>query len=123
MTNRQRLSEKLVKAAEPRARAYQLFDDDVLGFSAVIQRTGSRGFCLDFTIKGRPRRMVIGRWPEWSVVAARDRAKQLRREIDDGLDPLAEREDARAAPRIPDLIERYLREHAAHLAADRKSVV
>jgi len=83
MTNRQRLSEKLVKAAEPRARAYQLFDDDVLGFSAVIQRTGSRGFCLDFTIKGRPRRMVIGRWPEWSVVAARDRAKQLRREIDD----------------------------------------
>jgi len=121
MTNRQRLSEKLVKAAEPRARAYQLFDDDVLGFSAVIQRTGSRGFCLDFTIKGRPRRMVIGRWPEWSVVAARDRAKQLRREIDDGLDPLAEREDARAAPRIPDLIERYLREHAAHLAARNAS--
>ena len=121
MTNRQRLSEKLVKTAERRARAYQLFDDDVLGFSAVIQRTGSRGFCLDFTIKGRPRRMVIGRWPEWSVVAARDRAKQLRREIDDGLDPLAEREDARAAPRIPDLIDRYLREHAAHLAARNAS--
>jgi len=121
MANRQRLNEKMVKAAEPRSRPYQLFDDDVLGFSAVIQRTGSRGFYLDFTIKGRPRRMAIGRWPEWSVVAARDRAKQLRREIDDGLDPLAEREEARAAPRIPDLIDRYLREHAVHLAARNAS--
>lgn len=116
MANRQRLNEKLVKAAEPRARPYQLFDDEVLGFSAVIQKTGSRGFYLDFTIKGRQRRMAIGRWPEWSVAAARDRAKQLRRDIDDGIDPLAEREEIRAAPRIPDLIDRYLREHAAHLA-------
>lgn len=121
MAKRQRLSEKLVKAAEPRARPYQIFDDEVLGFSAVIQRTGSRGFYLDYTIKGRQRRMAIGRWPEWSVVAARDRAKQLRREIDDGLDPLAERQEARAAPRIPDLIERYLREHATHLAARNAS--
>lgn len=116
MANRQRLNEKLVKAAEPRARPYQLFDDEVLGFSAVIQKTGSRGFYLDYTIKGRQRRMAIGRWPEWSVAAARDRAKQLRRDIDDGIDPLAEREEIRAAPRIPDLIDRYLREHAAHLA-------
>lgn len=116
MANRQRLNEKLVKAAEPRARPYQMFDDEVLGFSAVIQKTGSRGFYLDYTIKGRQRRMAIGRWPEWSVAAARDRAKQLRRDIDDGIDPLAEREEIRAAPRIPDLIDRYLREHAAHLA-------
>lgn len=116
MATRQRLKEKTVKEAEPRARPYQLFDDEVIGFSVVIQRSGTRGFYLDYTIKGRQRRMAIGRWPEWSVVAARDRAKQLRRDIDEGIDPLAEREELRAAPRIPDLIDRYLREHAAHLA-------
>lgn len=116
MAKRQRLTEKLVKAAEPRARPYQLFDDEVLGFSLVVQKTGSRGFYLDYTIRSRPRRMAIGRWPDWSVVAARDRAKLLRRDIDDGIDPLAEREEIRAAPRISDLIDRYLREHAAHLA-------
>ena len=116
MANRQRLNEKIMKAAEPRPRPYQIFDDGVLGFSAVIQSSGSRGFYLDYRHKGRSRRMAIGRWPDWSVVAARDRAKQLKRNVDDGIDPLADREDERSAPRIPDLIDRYLREHAAHLA-------
>lgn len=116
MANRQKLSEKIVKAAEPRARPYQIFDEEVVGFSAVIQKSGSRGFALDYSFKGRQRRMSIGRWPEWSVTAARDRAKQLRREIDAGLDPLAERHEARSAPRVSDLIDRYLKEHAAHLA-------
>lgn len=116
MAKRQKLSEKIVKAAEPRPRPYQIFDEDVLGFSLVVQRTGNRGFALDYTIHGRQRRMTIGRWPEWSVTAARDRAKQLRRDIDAGNDPLAGRQEARAAPRIPDLIDRYLKEHAVHLA-------
>lgn len=127
MANRMRLNEKVMKTAEPRPRPYQIFDDGVLGFSAVIQSSGSRGFYLDYRFKGRSRRMAIGRWPDWSVVAARDRAKQLKRNVDDGIDPLADREDARTAPRIPDLIDRYLREHAAHLtprtAADQASML
>jgi len=33
--------------------------------------------------------MTIGRWPEWNTVAARERAKELRRDIDEGFDPLS----------------------------------
>jgi plasmid stabilization system protein ParE len=33
--------------------------------------------------------MTIGRWPEWNTTAARERAKELRRDIDEGIDPLA----------------------------------
>jgi integrase len=53
---------------------------------------------------------------KWSVVAARERAKLLRREIDAGEDPLVDREDSRAAPRVADLIERYIGEHVLSLA-------
>jgi hypothetical protein len=60
--------------------------------------------------------MVIGRWPEWTTVAARERAKELRRCIDEGIDPLAEREASREAPRVSDMIKRYLEEHTPHLA-------
>jgi len=60
--------------------------------------------------------MTIGRWPEWSVTAARERAKELRRMIDEGLDPLATREDLREAPRVKDMIDRYIREHLPKLA-------
>ncbi|SFA60373.1 Phage integrase, N-terminal SAM-like domain [Paracoccus halophilus] len=47
--------------------------------------------------------------------------------MDSGQNPIAEREDGREASRFPDLVERYLREHAAHLAprnaADQESML
>ena len=60
--------------------------------------------------------MTIGRWPEWSVTAARERAKELRRAIDEGQDPLAARDEWRGAPRITDMIDRYIAEHLPKLA-------
>ena len=71
--------------------------------------------------------MNIGRWPEWSVTAARERAKELRRTIDEGNDPLATREDLREAPRVKDMITRYIAEHLPKLAknnaADQTSML
>jgi hypothetical protein len=114
MAQREKLTEKLVRAAEPRAGIYQVFDEDVRGFSLRIFSSGSRHFALDYRVKGRQRRFTIGRWPEWTVTAAREQAKALRRVIDDGGDPLGEREAGMAAPRIPDLIDRYIETGAAH---------
>jgi hypothetical protein len=59
--------------------------------------------------------MTIGRWPEWSVTAARERAKELRRMIDEGQDPLAAKKGLREAPRVSDMIDRYIREHLPKL--------
>ena len=127
MRNRERLTEKLVRAAEPRPKAWQIFDSDVLGLSICIYPSGGRSFMFDYRAAGRQRRLTIGRWPEWNVTAARERAKALRRDVDGGLDPLSEREEIREAPRFPDLVARYLREHAAHLAprnaADQASML
>ncbi len=113
---RQRLTEKMVKALEVRAAQYQIFDEEVRGLALVVYPGGSKGFNLSYRVQGRQRRITIGRWPEWSVVAARERAKMLRREIDAGEDPLADREECRAAPRMADLIERYNAEHVPTLA-------
>jgi len=70
---------------------------------------------------------VFGRWPEWSVSAARIRAKELRRDVDAGYDPLKQRQQLREQPRIRDLIDRYLIEHASKLAkaneADQHSMM
>jgi len=116
MPVRVKLTEKFVRAAEPRSDDYQVFDDEVRGFALAVYRSGAKSFALSYRHCGRQRRMVIGRWPEWSVVAARERAKFLRREIDAGKDPLLEREEARTAPRVSDLINRYIEEHVPKLA-------
>jgi integrase len=116
MVNRLKLNEKNVRDAENLGRDYQIFDTDVRGFSITIYPSGNRSFTLDYRVGGRQRRMTIGRWPEWNTVAARERAKELRRDIDEGIDPLSQKESAREAPRVGDMIARYLAEHTPHLA-------
>ena len=127
MVNRLKLNEKNVREAENLGRDYQIFDTEVRGFSITIYPSGNRAFALDYRIGGRQRRMTIGRWPEWNTVAARERAKELRRDIDEGFDPLSLRESAREAPRISDMITRYLEEHTPHLAprnaADQQTIM
>lgn len=114
---RTKLTEKVLREAVPiQGRDYQIFDSDVRGFAVCIYRGGGRAFTLDYRHAGRQRRMTFGRWPEWSVSAARDRAKEIRREIDAGGDPLAQRGALRAAPRVDDLIERYCAQHLPKLA-------
>lgn len=118
MPERIKLTEKVIREAEPVAgRDYQIFDTEVRGFAVCVYRGGGRAFTLDYRHAGRQRRMTFGRWPEWSVAAARERAKELRREIDAGGDPLAQREAKREAPRVADLIERYCAEHLPKLSA------
>lgn len=121
MAQREKLNERLVKAAEPRASIYQVFDEGVRGFSLRVFPSGSRHFNLDYRAKGRQRRFTIGRWPEWTVTAAREQAKALRRIIDEGGDPLSEREAGMSAPRIPDLIDRYIETHTPNLAPTNRS--
>jgi ABC-type dipeptide/oligopeptide/nickel transport system ATPase component len=127
MPKREKLTEKSVKAAETRGVDYKVYDEEVRGFALTVYASGNRAFCLVYWIKGRQRRCTIGSWPEWSVTAARDRAKALCREIDEGQDPLEQRRDDRAAPRVSDLIDRFLVEHVPHLAprnaADQTSMM
>ena len=117
MVKRLKLNEKTLREAEPiEGNSYQIFDTEILGLAAKVQTSGMRTFTLDYRYAGRQRRMTIGRWPEWSVTAARERAKDLRRMIDEGQDPLAAKEELREAPHITDMIDRYIREHLPKLA-------
>lgn len=107
-----KLSEKILRDAEAlEGKSYQIFDTEILGLAAKVQCSGTRTFTLDYRFAGRQRRVTIGRWPEWSATAARERAKELRRMIDEGQDPLSAKEGLREAPRIKDMIDRYIREH------------
>lgn len=115
---RVQINDQFVKRAEPNGRGSPIFmDTDVIGFGIQVRPTGRKSFTLDFSFEGRRRRLFIGDYPDWSVVAARDEAKRLKREIDRGVDPLAVRDDRFTAPTVAELAERYLAEHVSKLAA------
>ena len=120
MRNRLKLNEKEVRDLEPvKGRDYQVFDSEITGFAIRVYRSGSKAFTLDYRINGRQRRYKLGAWPEWSTTAARERAKEIRRQIDEGIDPLSIRTTERTAPKFSDMIDRYIEEHLPRLAPRR----
>jgi integrase len=88
------------------------YDDAVKGFGLRVTAAGARSFVLNYRVAGREGRCTIGGHPDYTVVAAREVAKLLKRRIrDEGYDPVAEIQAAREAPTMADLAARYIEEH------------
>jgi integrase len=87
---------------------------------------GARSFVFNYRIKGRERRITIGQYPAWTVLAARKQAEHLRRQVDTGVDPLEGRITEREAPTVRTLFDRYEEEHlptkAPRSAADDRAM-
>ena len=109
-----RLSEKSIrKLAAPEKGNRIYYDDEILGLGLRVTAKGARAFVMNYRIERRERRLTIGRHPEWSATAARERARELRREIDLGIDPLGRKQDRRAEPTFGEVVTEYLATDAA----------
>jgi integrase len=94
-------------------RPYEIYyDAELKGFGLRVTKAGARSFILNYRARGIERRYTIGSFPDWSVRAAREEAKHLKRQIDRGQDPMSERHEQRTAPTVNDLVVRYLSDHA-----------
>ena len=87
------------------------YDSEVAGFGVRVTKAGARAFIVNYRAGVRERRLTIGSYPDWTVKAARERAKELKREVDLGADPMAQRHAERAAPTVNDLCDRFEAEH------------
>lgn len=111
---RGRITKRSVEAVQPATgRDTFLFDTEIAGFAVKVTPEGSRIYLLQYEHAGRKRRYRIGRHGELTAEEARDRARRLRVQVADGIDPFAERARDRAIPNVADLGERYMAEHAA----------
>jgi len=107
-----RLDTNIVKTLPAPAAGNQItYDDEVKGFGVRITKAGARAFILNYRAAGRERRITIGSFPDWSVSAARERAKELKREVDNGGDPMGDRHADRAAATVDELADRFVDEH------------
>jgi integrase len=115
---RQRLTEKTVRElATPEKNAKVYFDDwthkdGVKGLGVRVTANGARTFVYEYRPPGGDtRRYTIGKFPDWSVSAARKAAAELREDVRAGIDPQQAKSDDKTAPTVNDLIERYRAEH------------
>lgn len=123
---RRPLTDALARAVAAPKEGYALIRDGgaraIPGFALRItapsepEPKGARSWVLNYRTKaGRERRMTIGGVASWPIKAARERASELRRMVDAGGDPLAEQQEAMAAPTIDDLADRFEAEHLPRL--------
>ena len=122
-----RIIDKTVRELEaPQKGSKITYDDRTKGFGVRVNAAGNRAFILNYYFKGRERRITIGSYPEWSVVAARKQAEDYRRQVFQGTDPLETREQLRSAPTVKDMFQRYCSDHlpkkSARSASDDKSM-
>jgi Arm DNA-binding domain len=87
-----------------------------------VTANGVKSFVLNYRHRGASRRFTIGKWLTWTALLAVKEARELRRAIDRGKDPLgARRRDAAAAENTFKAIaeEFFKRDAACSLAVRR----
>jgi integrase len=127
---RQKLTDAIVKRLKPPAISNRItYDGDVSGFGVRITAGDSRSYILNYRVRGtgRERRITIGEVGDWRTADARAQAKEYKKLVDNGGDPLAAIEAERKAPTVADLIDRFEAEHLprkrASTAADYKRML
>jgi hypothetical protein len=91
-----RLTNAVVRGLPAPERGSRItYDSDVAGFGLRVTANGARAFVLTYRVRSTQHQhcMTIGRFSNWSTAAARARARELKREIDQGGDPLADLRD------------------------------
>ncbi|MEP3422938.1 MAG: tyrosine-type recombinase/integrase [Erythrobacter sp.] len=107
----EKITDKLIRSTKPPTSGQTFLREQRLtGFAVRITATGFTAFVLNYTVCGRERRITIGRHPAWTVAAAREEAKRLRRMIDVGEDPLEERNAHRSHPTLAEFYKDYEKE-------------
>lgn len=108
-----KLTDKIVDALPVPAAGNKRYPDaEVQNFGVTITSGGRRSFHLRYRNRRDVDRLyTIGARPEWNVKAARQEAVRLKRDIDQGADPVAAEKELREAPTVKDMCERYRIEH------------
>jgi integrase len=108
------LTTKQIDNAKPRDTLYRLFDS--LGLYVQIDPNGSKLWRLKYYFLGKEKRLAIGRYPEISLLEAREKRDQARKLLAQNIDPAAVKKEEKHAALVSaattfELVAREWHEH------------
>jgi integrase len=97
------------------------WDTELKGFGVRVSPKLKRTFFMNGYVKGVriERRVTIGDRESYTEPRARRKAQEIKRQLNDGVDLMAEARERRDAPTMTELAERYLKDHHSKTAAGR----
>jgi integrase len=94
----------------------------VPGLQLTVSSSGTKSFVLCRKFKGRTKKVTIGRFPAWTVEQARNRAKDLAVQLNQGIDPIKKRREEKARGiTLGEAMDEYLEVRGAHLSVNTHS--
>jgi integrase len=107
-----KLTKRSVEGIAPLDRDIVVWDDHLPGFGLRVKASGVRSYLVQYrNAMGQSKRMTLGRHGVLTADQARKRAQQVLAMARQGQDPVSEKAQARAAPLMSDLCDRYLADH------------
>ena len=92
------LSDTVIRAAKPRAKAFKLFDEG--GLFVLVSPSGGKLWRLKYRHLGKEQLLSLGRYPDVGLKDARDRRDQARKLIASGANPAFEKKRAAIAASV-----------------------
>lgn len=82
----------LITKAQREGKAQYQADGSVPGLTISASKTGVASWYIRYRLAGKQKERTIGQYPAWGAGEAREKAKELRREIDGGVDVAVEKQ-------------------------------
>lgn len=99
-----KLTRKLIDELEPPAKNRDYYmDADIAGLGVCVTANGTKSWFLQKVINGRTKRITLGNALSMVRTTAKDKARDIRADIDKGADPISEKR-ARAAKQKNDAL-------------------
>lgn len=120
----------LIARAEKEGKKLTQADGTIPGLTLVASSSGTGSWRLRYYAGSKQKEATIGQYPAWGIAEARERAKELRRAVDDGVDVAMEKQrrkqEAAAAATVDELAKWYFekaeKELSPHTFGQRKSI-
>ena len=103
-STRKRLTDARIRSLRAKEVRYEVWDTEP-GFGLRVAPTGRKSFVYLYRFDGKPRRLTLGVYPRISLADAREMVAKSVQRLDRGIDPGAEKINARRALRDAESFE------------------
>lgn len=112
----QRLTKRIVDAAQPSQKDLYVWDSSLTGFGLKVTPTGRKVYLIQYRIGKRTRRVTLGVHGSITTEEARQKAKIQLGGVAAGIDPAADRDKAKSDFSIEEVFNHFEASHVkAHL--------
>jgi integrase len=89
------LNDTQLKALKPKEKVYNVTDS--LGLSIQVESTGSKLWRFRYQFENKPKLISLGKYPDISLLQARERRDENRKLVANGIDPSQHRKEVKTA--------------------------